>query len=221
MMLHHGLCPHWYCLKLPKTSDYPRRKPFLMIVLSSTLPARSLSLTPAHRGQYIHRRLPKWKSNAVTCQSGLPFPPTISFVPCYIQWGSRDSLLVKAPDSWSKGCEFESRQKRREKFLLQCQLCALTLIRCPFHPSVTAVARKRPRSFCQKCRWEITPKHARIFDQTKSEWADHAAIQAEYGNELTRNSSGNTLSQSSQVAKPLWTDPVLKSGTSLRKLISA
>ena len=135
--------------------------------------------------------------------------------------GSRDSLLVKAPDSWSKGCEFESWQKRREKFLLQCQLCALTLIRCPFHPSVTAVARKRPRSFCQKCRWEITPKHARIFDQTKSEWADHAAIQAECGNELTRNSSGNTLSQSSQVAKPLWTDPVLKSGTSLRKLISA
>ena len=33
--------------------------------------------------------------------------------------GSRDSLLVRAPDSWSKGCEFESRQERRENFLLQ------------------------------------------------------------------------------------------------------
>ena len=28
------------------------------------------------------------------------------------------SLLVKAPDSWSKGCEFENRQKRRENVLL-------------------------------------------------------------------------------------------------------
>ena len=29
-----------------------------------------------------------------------------------------------------------------------------------------------------------------------------------------------TLSQSSQLAEPLWTDPGLKSGTSLRELIS-
>ena len=33
--------------------------------------------------------------------------------------GSRDSLLVKAPDSSLKGCEFESRQERHEIFLLQ------------------------------------------------------------------------------------------------------
>ena len=25
---------------------------------------------------------------------------------------------------------------------------------------VTAVARKRSRSFCQKCRWQVTAKHA-------------------------------------------------------------
>ena len=31
---------------------------------------------------------------------------------------NRDSLLVRAPDSESKGCEFESRQERRENFLL-------------------------------------------------------------------------------------------------------
>ena len=30
----------------------------------------------------------------------------------------------------------------------------------PFHPRVTAVARKRPRSFCQKCRWQVTAKYA-------------------------------------------------------------
>ena len=34
-------------------------------------------------------------------------------------------------------------------------LCRL-LFRYPFHPRVTAVARKRSRSFCQKCRWQVT-----------------------------------------------------------------
>ena len=45
----------------------------------------------------------------------------------------------------------------------------LTLPRCPFHPRVTAVARKRPRSFYHKCSWQVTPKHAYTFDQTMSE----------------------------------------------------
>ena len=40
------------------------------------------------------------------------------------------------------------------------------------------------------------------------------------GNELTRNSSGNTRSQSSQLAEPLWTDPGLKSGINSPELIS-
>ena len=38
-------------------------------------------------------------------------------------------------------------------------LCWL-LFRYPFHPRVTTVARKKSRSFCQKCRWQVTVKHA-------------------------------------------------------------
>ena len=38
-------------------------------------------------------------------------------------------------------------------------LCWL-LFQYPFHPRVTAVARKRSRPFCQKCRWQVTAKHA-------------------------------------------------------------
>ena len=53
-----------------------------------------------------------------------------------------------------------------------------------------------------------------IVGSTKSEWADYAAVQAQCvnlaGNELTRDSSGNTRPQSSQLAEPLWTDPGLK-----------
>ena len=124
-------------------------------------------------------------------------------------------MLVRAP-------EFEFRQKRRENFLLQSQLCMLTLIRCPFHPRVIAVARKRPRSFCQKCRWQVTPKHAYTFDPTMFEWADYAAVQCGnlLGNELTRKLSENNRSQSSQLVEPLWTDPGLKSASSVFELIS-
>ena len=63
-------------------------------------------------------------------------------------------------------------------FFLQSQLCVLTLIRCPFHLRVTAVARKRPWSFYQECRWQVTPDHAYTLDPTKSEWADYVTVQA-------------------------------------------
>ena len=62
-----------------------------------------------------------------------------------------------------------SRSGRRIFF--SSQLCVLTLIRCPFHPPVTIVPCKTTRSFCQKCRWQVTPKPTYIFDPTKSEWA--------------------------------------------------
>ena len=48
-----------------------------------------------------------------------------------------------------KGCEFESRQERREKkFFSRLTVCAL--IRCLFHPRVTAVGHKIPRSLLPK-----------------------------------------------------------------------
>ena len=57
------------------------------------------------------------------------------------------SVVAGALDSRSKGRGFESRQERRENVLLQGQLFVLLLFRYPFHPRVTAVARKRSRSF--------------------------------------------------------------------------
>ena len=90
--------------------------------------------------------------------------------------------------------------------------------------SVTAVARKRPRSLYQICRWQVTPKNAYNLDPTESEWAEYAAIHALSGdlfeNELTRNLSGNARPKSPQLAEPLWTDPGLKSRISVCELIS-
>ena len=76
----------------------------------------------------------------------------------------------------------------------------------------------------KKCRWQVIPKHAYTLDPTNSEWADYTAVQAYCGNlsgnELTRNLSGNTRSQSSQLAEPPWTDLDLKNGISVRDLVS-
>ena len=62
--------------------------------------------------------------------------------------------MVRALDSWSKGHGFG----RRIFFSGVNFLCWL-LFRYLFHPRVTAVARKRPRSSCQKRRWQVTAKH--------------------------------------------------------------
>ena len=78
---------------------------------------------------------------------------THAYPPVYIIRGGVSSV-VRAPDSWPKGRGYESLLERRENFLLQGQLSVLTLFRYPFHPRVTAVARKWPRSFCQKRRWQ-------------------------------------------------------------------
>ena len=85
---------------------------------------------------------------------------------CFLA-GSRST-----PDSWAKGFKFDPRQTRPNNVLLQSQLPVLTLILCPFHPCVNAAASNRPRSFYQKCRWQITAAQT-------------------WGNEFARNSSVN------------------------------
>ena len=91
---------------------------------------------------------------------------------------------------------------------------------CPFHPRVTAVAHKRPDHSAKSADGKL---HLNTHTPL-TEWADYAAVQAECGNlsgkELIRNLSGNTRLQPSQLAELLWTDPGLKSGISLRELIS-
>ena len=100
-----------------------------------------------------------------------------------IHHGGGDSSVVRVPDSWLKGRRFESLLERQENFLLQGRLSVKVagsnpcwsggriffsrvdflgwlLFRYLFHPCVTSVARKRSWSFCQKCRWQVTAKHA-------------------------------------------------------------
>ena len=62
---------------------------------------------------------------------------------------TRDRKVAGSNPCWSGGRIFFSRVS------FMCWL----LFRYPFHPHGTEVARKRSRSFCQKCRWQVTSKH--------------------------------------------------------------
>ena len=68
----------------------------------------------------------------------------------WLERRTRDRKVAGSNPCWSGGRIFFSRVNF---------LCWL-LFRYPFHPRVTAVTRKRPRSSCQKCRWQVTAKHA-------------------------------------------------------------
>ena len=144
--------------------------------------ARELSSTSSQANGMFSPRAPLrffffffWNvcNNAVLSQSGPTYTlfvviPQGAGIACWLERRARDRKVASSNPGRGGG----------RIFLLQSQLCVLTLIRCPFHPLVTAVARKRLRSFCQKCRWQVTPKHAYTFDPTKLEWADYAAVQA-------------------------------------------
>ena len=87
----------------------------------------------------------------------------------------------------------------------------------------TPVKPERPRPFCQKCRWQVTPKHTYTLDPTS--WSgltivSRHSVGTYQGNEPTRNSSRSTRPQSSELAEPLRTDPGQESGICVRELIS-
>ena len=68
----------------------------------------------------------------------------------WLERRTRDWKVTGSNPCWNGGRIFFSRVDF---------LCWL-LFRYPFHPRVTTVARKKSRSFCQKCRWQVTAKHA-------------------------------------------------------------
>ena len=68
----------------------------------------------------------------------------------WLEHRTRDWKVAGSNPFWNGGRIFFSRVDF---------LCWL-LFRYPFHPRFTTVARKKSRSFCQKCRWQVTAKHA-------------------------------------------------------------
>ena len=101
------------------------------------------------------------------------------------------------------GRGFESLQERWENFLLQGQISVLTFISVLFNPHVTAVAHKRSRSFCQRCRWQVTAKHAYTLHILWMMW--HGAWF--YGVHITCTETAAvscSTSHARAVSTPLW-----------------
>ena len=67
----------------------------------------------------------------------------------WLERRTRDWKVAGSNPCWNGGRIF---------FSMVDFLCWL-LFRYPFHPRVTTVARKKSRSFCQKCRCQVTAKH--------------------------------------------------------------
>jgi len=80
---------------------------------------------------------------------GLPVPRGAGIAQ-WLEHRTRDWKVAGSNPCWNGGRIFFSRVD------FMCWL----LFRYPFHPRVTTVARKSSRSFCQKCRWQVTAKHA-------------------------------------------------------------
>ena len=99
----------------------------------------------------------------------------------------------------------------------------LIFIWCPFCPRVTTVAYKRPQSFGKKCTWQLhLNTHAPLTQQSQSGLTMPRSRHSVRTNQETNSHTTHQgiLSQSFQLAEPLWTDPSLRSGISVHKLIS-
>ena len=83
--------------------------------------------------------------------------------------------MVRASDSRWKGWEFESRQERRENFLVQSQLCVLTLYSVSASTPCYGSGTLKTPVILPKVQ-VAGSKHAYTLDPTKSEWADNMLL---------------------------------------------
>ena len=87
----------------------------------------------------------------------------------HLKPGSELTVTIKAAGKKLRG----SQQKRRKNFFSR-----VNFMWYPFHPCVTAVARKRPWSFCQMCRLQLN-MHARICGFAWSDMVYDCMVHAE------------------------------------------
>ena len=135
-------------------------------------PARSVkcsNLPVCHHLRHGRQYSPGWRlGQPPAAAPGLPEPSVRSGEPHHegdptqgagkyrgagvAQWLERRNRDRKVPGS--SPC----RSRGITLFFPGSTFCA-NLFLYPFHPRVTTVRCKRSRSFCQKCRWQVTAKH--------------------------------------------------------------
>ena len=100
----------------------------------------------------------------------------------------------------------------------------LTPIRCLFHPTLLQWHLKDPSHSAKSAGGSLhLNTHTAMTQQSRSGLTMplfRHSVGTYQGNERTCNLSGNIQPQLSQLTEPLWSDPCIKSGISVRELIS-
>ena len=78
---------------------------------------------------------------------------------CLCNRRSRDSLVVRVPESWLKGPWVQVTAGAAGGFSSPWSNFCADLFQYLFYTCVKAVAPERSWSFCQKCMWQVTAKH--------------------------------------------------------------
>ena len=71
---------------------------------------------------------------------------------------------------------------------------------------ITTVAHKRPRSFCQNCRWQATAKHLYILYPTHTPQGPILLYRHSAASEVSRKWTRNARPPPSKLKVSLWTD---------------
>ena len=158
-MQHLSLC--WGRLSVPKALFSYTWSSYRLVSISVCPTALRFHIWLSHSSVfpqlYAHTTLYSMFPHLIVIQAYVSIsdcPTALRFQGAGIaQWLERRTRNWKVAGSnpcWNGGRIFFSRVDF---------LCWL-LFRYPFHPRVTTVARKKSRSFCQKCMWQVTAKHA-------------------------------------------------------------
>ena len=135
--------------------------------VSASMYTLQVPCTGSHTNVWTHRNTAHIRQNGYCSSWGCCALPSLNFpqgtikasiwhpnkgvgIAQWLEHRTRDWKVAGSNPCWNGGRIFFSRVDF---------LCWL-LFRYPFHPRVTTVARKKTRSFCQKCRWQVTAKHA-------------------------------------------------------------
>ena len=113
-----------------------------------------------------------WEQSQVNPWKGLH--TTLLHIHYLHNWGVRRAWWLKRQTCDRKVASLNPSWIGRRIFFLRVKFLCWLL----FSVGSTPVLLQRPQSFCQKCRWQVTPKQAYTRDPVKSEWADYATIQA-------------------------------------------
>ena len=146
-----------------------------------------------------------------------PFPPSQLFF-----W---DSFLVRALDLWSKGCEFESQQERRKTFFSRVNFVCWLLVGVFSSPMFLQWHVKDPghsaKSSVQVAGFTLTCMPLTQQSQSGlSMWLSKHRVGTYPETSLHATCQGKFGHRQTQLTEPLWPDPGIKSGISLRELIS-